>query len=375
MPAPDKPTLFHPLAGADPPTYLKHWFGNLPYPLRSTHIRAIATFAVAIRYPKVIVERLKLRRAIASQQLDAGPIFVIGHWRSGTTLLHNLLSQDPRFGWMTFVQAGMPLDCTGKFKAARWFIRMAMPKTRRMDDVAIGLDTPQEEEIALANMNPLSFFNAFYFPRNLMKHYREAVLFDGASEPQIDKFAASYRYLVKKFSSINDGKLMLFKNPANTGRIAFLKDLFPNAKFIHIVRNPYEVYASMQKLWPTLFRAFSMHPYQEIDTHPSTLEIYQSLMKKFLAEQPSLPDDDFIELRFEDIERNPIAELTKVYQKFSLPDRDASLEKIRSYSDSLKGYRRSRYQLPQATLDEVGERWKFALDHWSYSLPESIESI
>ena len=275
---------------------------------------------------------------------------------------------------MTFVQTILPLDCCGKFKPCRWLIGKAMPATRGMDNVAVGLDTPQEEELALANINSLSFFNTFYFPRNLLRHYREAVLFDGLSEARIERFASTYKYLVKKFSHLNNQKLLLLKNPANTARIAFLKQHFPNAKFIHIVRNPYEVYASMQKLWQSLFTIFSMHKFSDIDTHPSTLEVYDTLMKKYLAEQPDLPDDDFIEIRFENLERDPLAELSKVYQKFGLADSGPSLDKIRAYSDTLKGYRRSSYKLPASTLDEIRERWGFALDRWGYELPDSIES-
>ena len=166
---------------------------------------------------------------------------------------------------------------------------------------------------------------------------------------------------------------MLFKNPANTARLAFLKEQFPNAKFIHIVRNPYEVYASTEKLWQTMFNAFSMHQFKDIETHPHTLEIYETMMKKYLAERETILDEDFIEVRFEDLEHDPIAELTKIYEKFSLPDSAAGLEKISTYVETLKGYRRSSYRLPASTLDEIRQRWGFAIEHWNYDLPDSIE--
>lgn len=373
MPTPNKPTILHPLSGADPITYTRQWLRNFPLNLRSTHIRLIAVLAIAVRSPRTIVEHLKLRRGIAAQKLESGPIFVIGHWRSGTTHLHNLLSQDPRFGRMSFIEAALPWGCNGKLKIARWFIRKAMPKTRGMDDLPVTPDTPQEEEIALGNMNVLSFFNTFYFPRKLMTHYREAVLFEGISQRKIDKFASIYRYLVRKFSHLNGGKLMIFKNPANTGRVAFLKEQFPNAKFIHIVRNPYEVYASTEKLWQFLFNALSMQDFKGIETHLSTLEIYETMMKKFLTELPGIPDDDFIELRFEDLERDPVAELAKVYEKFSLSDSEPALDKIRTYADTLRDYRRGYYQLPAATLKEIEARWGFALKHWNYKVPEPID--
>ena len=192
MPKHDKRPLIHPLAGANLSTYSRHWLSNFPFSLRTTPHRLIATLSIAVRSPKIWVEAARLRRRIASQEIEDGPYFLIGHWRSGTTHLHNLLSQDKNFAWLTFVQAGLPMDCMGKFKAARWFIRKVMPETRGMDDVSIHLDSPQEEELALANMNRLSFFNSFYFPRKLMEHYREGVLLEDISElryPRLAKMA------------------------------------------------------------------------------------------------------------------------------------------------------------------------------------------
>ena len=375
MPKHDKRPLIHPLAGANLSTYSRHWLSNFPFSLRTTPHRLIATLSIAVRSPKIWVEAARLRRRIASQEIEDGPYFLIGHWRSGTTHLHNLLSQDKNFAWLTFVQAGLPMDCMGKFKAARWFIRKVMPETRGMDDVSIHLDSPQEEELALANMNRLSFFNSFYFPRKLMEHYREGVLLEDISDRDREKFTSTYRYLIKKFSYAYDGSPLLMKNPANTARMKLLKELFPKARFIHIVRNPFEVYASMQKLWQQLFTVWSMQKFEHIDTHPITLDIYESLTKRFMSEQPEIPPEDYIEIRFEGVERDPVGELAKIYDYFSLPDRDTGLENIRAYAESLKHYQRSRYELPKAILDEVGERWKFALEHWGYDLPASINPI
>ena len=226
--------------------------------------------------------------------------------------------------------------------------------------------------MALANMNALSFFNTLYFPKKLIHHYRRGVLLEGISGKELDKFAQTYCYLVKKFSYASGGKPLLLKNPANTARLSFLKEQFPDAKFVHIVRNPYEVYASMQKLWRRLFAAFSLQDHSQIDTHPHTLEIYESLTQRFLEQHTRIPEKDFIEIRFEELEREPVEQITRIYDRFDLAGKEAALEKIQTYASTLSGYRRSNYTLPQPTIDEIGSRWGFALDHWDYQLPDSI---
>ena len=117
-----------------------------------------------------------------------------------------------------------------------------------------------------------------------------------------------------------------------------------------------------------------MDEFRNIETHSSTLEIYETVTRKFLAEQPELPAGDFVELRFENLEKDPISELGRIYDELSLPGKEATLEKVRGYTKSLGDYRRGRYQLPGSTLGEIESRWKFALDHWGYGIPPSIGS-
>ncbi len=44
-----------------------------------------------------LAERAVFGRRVARVRLDHPPLFILGHWRSGTTLLHNLLARDPQF--------------------------------------------------------------------------------------------------------------------------------------------------------------------------------------------------------------------------------------------------------------------------------------
>jgi len=74
------------------------------------------------------------------------PLFVIGHWRSGTTYLHNLLSLDPSYGYCSTFQTILPGVFLGSEQTFKPLVTASIPTTRPMDDVPMGPDLPPEEE-------------------------------------------------------------------------------------------------------------------------------------------------------------------------------------------------------------------------------------
>ena len=64
------------------------------------------------------------------------------------------------------------------------------------------------------------------------------------------------QYFVKKISYKYIGKRVLLKSPANTGRIKEILEVYPDACFIHIHRDPYAVYQSNVKLYEKILPLF-----------------------------------------------------------------------------------------------------------------------
>lgn len=96
------------------------------------------------------VERALYGRRVRDFTLAHAPLFIIGHWRSGTTLLHNLLAQDPQFGFPTMYQAAF---CNHFLLTQDVVTRLTgwlMPTTRPMDNLPAGWQIPQEEDIGMA---------------------------------------------------------------------------------------------------------------------------------------------------------------------------------------------------------------------------------
>ena len=138
-----------------------------------------------------------------------------------------------------------------------------LPEKRPMDDLEMKTDLPYEEEYAVANLCPYSFYHGWYFPKRINDYFNKYVMFNGVNERIINDWSETYKYLMKKIIFKYNRKKIMLKSLVNTGRIKVLLDMFPDAKFIHLYRNPYKVYSSTWKLYRKILPIFAL---QKINT-------------------------------------------------------------------------------------------------------------
>ncbi|HQZ29476.1 MAG TPA: sulfotransferase, partial [Verrucomicrobiales bacterium] len=304
-------------------------------------------------------------------------IFLIGHWRSGTTHLHNLMSRDPQFGYLKFSETAMPLDMLGpKVRIARKIIDRALPETRGYDNVKLALDEPQEEEMALGNLNPIGYYSIYYLPADMAGHRDRSLFFEGVSEKEKNRFRKNYEFLIRKVHYVKEGRQLLFKNPPSTTRMEMILQLFPDAKFIHIVRNPWPVFSSTCGKFPRLFNAFAWQPFQNVDIPEYTLETYARLMRRYLEDRDrlKLPAHQLIETTYEKITADPLGEIARIYDQLELDGKEAGLSEIGKYVGTLQDYSRNVHRIAPEHAEAIRTRWKFAFEEWSYDLtpPDDI---
>ncbi len=324
-------------------------------------------------------ERLRYGRAIRRTEIHPSPIFIIGHWRSGTTFLHHLLCRDKRFGYLTTFQAMAPgFFLIGGGRIKRFLERETRKRypTRLIDNVPLLLDAPEEDEFALANMSPYSFLHGFSFPRRVRYFFERYVLLEGISHAELERWEGTYLTLLRKATLASGGKRLVLKNCANTARIRVLLRLFPEAKFIHIYRNPYRVFLSTLHLHRTVLPRSQLQRVDPREIEENVLEFYERLMKRYLADRHLIPAGNLVEVRFEDLERAPLDELRRIYGELRLPGFAAAEPDFRAYLRSVSGYRKNTYRLDPAAIAVVNRRWGFALERWGYERlePEQVPS-
>ncbi len=325
--------------------------------------------------PLRVAERLRYGRHVAQTALDGQPLFILGFARSGTTHLHNLLQQDPRYGTVSTFQSIVPTF----FLIGRGWLKRRMakslPATRPMDNVRLSLDAPVEEEVAISNTCSLSPIHHLSFPRRARTYLDKYLTMQGLTKEELARWDRVYLDVLRKatFDSVGGGggvKPLVLKSPNNTGRIPHLLRLFPDAKFIHIVRNPYLVHPSMMYMYQQVLPLFQLQVGAAEDMEAHVLHAYKVVMQQYLHDRDLIPSGNLAEVYFEDLERRPLAELERLYAELSLPGWEQAQGPIGRYLETLSGYRKNRFSLDQSVINRVEQEWQFALNVWRYQRPD-----
>jgi len=342
----------------------------LKYYPRIFLINLVSTISIPFR----LYEHWKFDDRINATKISSPPIFIIGHWRSGTTHLHNLMCQDTQFGFITMLQAAFPRSFMSS-NLFKYFVRTFIPKTRPMDNMKMGVNKPQEEEMALGNLFPYSFYNGFYFPKKTMEYFFKYIRFNNISIKVIKQWKKVYYYLIKKATLNMNGRQLILKNPANTARIKILLDLFPDAKFIHIYRNPYIVYASMRHFYKKTVEGFMLQNTPEKQIENNIFSLYRQLMTSYFKEKQMIPHGNLIELKFEDFEKNTLKELNRIYSELDISGFERAKKNIAFYLSSVNDYKKNTYNLTHEMISSIKRKWDFTIKKWDYDIPIELQLV
>ena len=300
------------------------------------------------------------------------PIFIVGHWRSGTTFLYNVLSRSPQFAYLKPIPTGLPWDFLTLGKALEPLLNKALPKGRFIDNVPVEPDSPQEDEIAIASMQTLSFYHGLYFPKRFVDYFTAGIFLEGASPSEIKRWEQAVSYFYNKLRIQYPEKQLLIKNPVYTARISQLKRLYPDAKFIHIYRNPYRVFQSTENFYRKLFPEIAFQPFNHVPIHDIILSSYPKMMNLLYKDVEDLPKKNFIEFKFETFEADPIAQLQTVYTQLELTNWEIDRALFQQYLSKQKHYQKNRYAFSPECVALVSDRCQSLLDRWQYT-PPSLE--
>jgi hypothetical protein len=350
-------TFQHPLMGARLSHLLATFARNGFVRPRYWHLGASMLGFASVRAPLGLLEQAILRaRARAAPPLEA-PVFIIGHWRSGTTHLHNLLGKNPSFGHISPLASGLPDEL---LTVGTWFrplLERALPEDRHVDRVAVTPDSPQEDEIPLANLQPLSVFHALYFPRRFHEYVRRGVFFEGVREEEIEAWKRRLLAFLTKVALHQNRSLILVKNPVYTARIRRLREIWPDARFVHIRRDPFVVFKSTVHYYRKMLEELALQPYGHVDVEAFVLETYVKLMTAGEEQSVEVPDPQWAEVRFEDLEADPMGTVRDLHERLQLDGWMETEPRLRAYLDSIAGYRKNRFDISARDESLVRAHW------------------
>lgn len=303
--------------------------------------------------------------AVVGATLAGPPLFVLGHWRSGTTHLHNLLALDEQFAFANTYQVVNPHTflTTEAFNTRRF--RALLPDTRPMDNVALSFDAPQEDEFAPTLACFRSLYPGISFPRNV-DYYERYLTFRGVPREEVEEWKAAFLWFLRKLT-VKHGRPLVLKSPSHTARVRLLLEMFPDARFIHIHRDPYVVFRSFQHYYDTAgWYTYLQRP--DLDgLDDLILRRYTSMYDAYFEERSLVPPGRLHEIAFADLEADPVGRIAAAYEALDLSGFDRFEPRLRAYNESLKDYRKNRYQeLPPEVRERVARAWRRSFETWGY---------
>lgn len=313
------------------------------------------------------VETIRFKQKINSTSLQDDPIFIIGHWRTGSTFLHQLLNLSPSLSAPTLFQVGLP----DSFICSRFYYKPVMnsilSKHRPMDWVKLGFDEPQEDEWALFRMTCYSPLEKLIFP-NSSKYF---LLNNNSFVPEnsaLTNWKNNLMFFCKKLTYKTDKQIVL-KNPFHSLRISTLNQLFPNARFIHIYRHPYAVVPSTIRMWDIVGKQNCMNNKWVKPGLNEVVEFLDIMLTTIQRDMKKIPDYNYTEVKFEDLEQNPIKEIKRIFEKLELRYSTEYENNINKFLNEIKDFKKNKYVLTTKDKETIDNKLNDYIKYYGYLSP------
>jgi hypothetical protein len=312
--------------------------------------------------PFRLLELLFFENRIQKHELSEDPIFVVGHWRSGTSHLQNLLRKDSHHTTTTIFTS---LFADIYILTEIWLKRPlnALLKLFRvpysLQRLPFDFDLPAELDVGMCSICSLYAYTwGHLFPKRF-----EALtppLLKIENKTIAKNWIEDYNYLIKKLSFYHNNKRLVIKSPGDTARIWWLFQKYPNAKFVYLYRNPIHTFHSNRYLWKVIQNENSFQKIDKTQIDHHIINTYKLVINQYLEDQSKIPRHQIIEVNFKDLQEQPLETLQKIYTHLDLGTLEA--EAISPFIKRNKSYKPNRYITSKELENRLRGEWKFAFD-------------
>lgn len=294
----------------------------------------------------------RLQAAVAGKHLEQAnyrnTVVILGYWRAGTTLLHEMLSLDTRYTYPTTHACMNPHHFL--LTEASVLARGGRGMKRPMDEMEIRSGSPQEDEFALLALGARSPYEALVIPSILPEAVKLGDPQDLSRQDEKD-WEEFFLGFLAGVSARGMGRPMILKSPTHGYRVATLRKLLPDARFVLIVRDPWTSFESVVRMWRTMFETYAIAPIPADDfIREAVLGDRPRFEAKLATGTAGLSANRFVAITYESLVANPMAVIERLYQQLELGDFDTVREAL-GEETKRRGEYRAKGSLPS-------DRWK-----------------
>lgn len=310
--------------------------------------KAISYITTGLSY----FDEMRYRSLSKNFEIKKPPIYVLGHWRSGTTFLNNLLCSFENISYPTTYQSVFPNNLFFLKGLIKGIVQFYLPEKRLVDGVKMHVDFAQEEDFALGNEANFSFYYWFYFPKDYQIISEKYLAFSPDDPSWNQEFKKNYLKFVKRSLIHIGGEQYIAKNPPNMVRIPVLFDLFPGSRFVYIERNPYEVILSTYKFFKAFLISLQLQDMDDEDLWKFIFQTYVFLMNKYQSDKSLIPAENLVELKYENLISDPESVFKKLQQGI-FSDMDVNQKILESTINSHGNHNGNKYSFEKKYIDRV----------------------
>jgi omega-hydroxy-beta-dihydromenaquinone-9 sulfotransferase len=297
--------------------------------------------------------------------LGNNPVIIIGHWRTGSTYLHQLMNLDEQLVAPTLFQTSIP---DGFLTARRYYapiMKKFLGKFRPFDQMKTGIDEPQEDEFATYRMSTFSPLEQLMFPKSqeyflLGKDCR--FIPEGNKKEKWEKSIILFYRKIAWFSK----KRLVLKNPFHSMRMEFLRSKFPEAKFIHIYRNPCNVVPSTIKMWTIVGSQNAMNNKWRQPTVEEVAKFQSIMLKEIRNQLGKLPRGSYSEVCYENLEKDPVHTLRKAYIEIGLEFTNEFETYLNEFLTENRNYEKNIYTITEEDKEIITRNLEESMKYYGY---------
>lgn len=312
------------------------------------------------------------------------PIFIIGNFRSGSTLLQRLIAQDEgRMTAMKTWEIYLAPSITQRrlFKLIErvdrklfggWLKKqLAKREAGVLGTIPmhrVGLWEVDEDEGILLHNNT-STFSMFIFP--FLDAFRTYLYFDTEMPTDEKRMTMQFYYrMVQKHLYLHEGRCYIAKNPAFSVKIDSLREYFPDAKFVYLVRNPVDMLASKTSFFSYIWNYFGS-PLEEYPFREELLDLTRHWYLYSLERLQRLPESEYLILEYNDLVGRLDTSIQTIYNHFGKDYTEQYAQRVNLAVEKASGYvSKHKYSLLDMgyTPEQVYENYKQIFQRFNFDL-------
>ena len=192
---------------------------------------------------------------------------------------------------------------------------------------------------------------------------------DGMPPRELARWKRGFLDFVKTVT-YKQRKRLVLKSPPHTARIPVLHEMFPDALFIHIVRNPFVVYPSTVKLWKRLYDTHGFQTPTFAGLEEFVFETFLKMDERFEEGRRLLDPEQICDVRYEDLVADPEGTIRSIYERLDLGGWEAMRPRLAAFMATLRGYETNKYELSAEEREAIRRRWGQVAERQGYDLSE-----